>query len=337
MKENGQINQKTRMTIEMLNQVINQDALAQPAPTGATLTKGIANQCEELAALVTRHTDGKGNGFHKTAIDKLEFQRESDAPVCLHGVTEPIFAILVQGKKKALLGEETYHYGASQYLVVSVDLPLSGFVVEATPEKPYLGFKLNLDPRQLCDIITAQTSSSLTKKENSVRGLFVSNADTSLLDCALRLTKLLDTPQDIPILAPMIIREIYYRLLIGEQGESVRQIATSGSNMQRIAEVLKLIKTDFAQPMRVENLAAQASMSASSFHHHFKAVTSMSPLQYQKQLRLLEARRLMLAGNSDAANAAYQVGYESPSQFSREYSRMFGAPPIRDIERLRTG
>ncbi|MEG3986861.1 AraC family transcriptional regulator [Microcoleus sp. S28C3] len=310
------------MTIEMLNQVINQDA--------------IANQCQELAALLTRHTDGKGNGFHKTDIDKLEFMRESSVSAALHGVYQPILAIVIQGKKEALLGEETYRYGAAQYLAISVDLPLSGFVVEATPDKPYLGFKLNLDPRQLCDIITAQTQPSASKKENSVRGLFVSNADAPLLDCALRLTRLLDTPQDIPMLAPMIIREIYYRLLMGEQGEAVRQIATSGSNMQRIAEVLKLIKTDFAKPLRVEDLAGQANMSPSSFHHHFKGVTSMSPLQYQKQLRLLEARRLMLAENSDAANAAYQVGYESPSQFSREYSRMFGAPPIRDIERLRT-
>ena len=295
----------------------------------------IDNQCKELAALLTRHTDGKGNGFHKTAVDGLEFQRESSVSIALHGITEPILAILVQGKKEALLGEEIYRYGAAQYLVVSVDLPLSGFIVEATPDKPYLGFKLNLDPRQLCDTIAAQTSSSVSKKENSVRGLFVSTADAPLLDCALRLTKLLDTPQHIPMLAPIIIREIYYRLLIGEQGEAVRQIATSGSNMQRISEVLKLIKTDFAQPMRIENLAGQANMSPSSFHHHFKEVTSMSPLQYQKQLRLLEARRLMLAENSDAANAAYQVGYESPSQFSREYSRMLGAPPIRDIERLR--
>ncbi|MEH1869258.1 MAG: AraC family transcriptional regulator [Nostoc sp.] len=295
----------------------------------------IAYQCQELAALVTRHTDGKGDGFHKTAIEQLEFQRESSASTSLQGVCEPIFAILVQGKKEALLGEETYRYGAAQYLVVSVDLPLSAFIVEATPEQPYLGFKLNLDPRQLCDIITAQTN-LIEEKKNSVRGLFVSTVDAPLLDCAMRLTWLLDTPQDIPILAPMIIREIYYRLLMGEQSEAVRQIATSGSNMQRIAEVIKLIKADFTKPMRVEELAGQASMSSSSFHHHFKKVTSMSPLQYQKQLRLLEARRLMLAENSDAANAAYQVGYESPSQFSREYSRMFGAPPIRDIERLRT-
>ncbi|MEH2296770.1 AraC family transcriptional regulator [Nostoc sp.] len=293
------------------------------------------NECKELAALLTQHTDGKGNGVHKTDINHLEFMRESSASTSICGVYEPIVGIVVQGKKEALLGEETYRYGAAQYLIVSVDLPLSAFVVEATPDKPYLGFKLNLDLVQLCDII-AQTRPSTGKKKNSVRGLFVSNAEASLLDCAIRLTRLLDTPQDIPILAPMIIREIYYRLLMGEQGEAVRQIATSGSNMQRIAEVIKLIKADFTKPMRVEELARQASMSPSSFHHHFKEVTSMSPLQYQKQLRLLEARRVMLAENSDAANAAYQVGYESPSQFSREYSRMFGAPPFRDIERLRT-
>jgi AraC-like DNA-binding protein len=295
----------------------------------------IANQCQELADLLTRHTDAKGCGFHQTNIDQLQFGRETSIGTTLHGVSEPMLAIVVQGKKGALLGEETYLYGAAQYLVVSVDLPISGFITEATPEKPYLGFKLNLDPNELCDIITNQTKLNTSRKENSVRGFFVSNANTSLLDCALRLTKLLDTPEDIPMLAPMIIREIYYRLLMGEQGESVRQIATSGSHMQRIAEVIQLIKADFTQPMRVEELAGQANMSPSSFHHHFKKVTSMSPLQYQKQLKLLEARRLMLTENSNAANAAYQVGYESPSQFNREYSRMFGAPPIKDVERLR--
>lgn len=300
-----------------------------------TLKHGTAiNACQELAALVAQYTDNQGNGAHQTAISQLEFMRESSASTAICGVSEPILAIVIQGKKEALLGEETYQYGAAQYLVVSVDLPLSGFVTEATPGKPYLGFKLNLDPVQLCDII-AQIQLNTGKRENSVRGLFVSNADVALVDCAIRLTRLLDTPQDIPFLAPMIIREIYYRLLIGEQSEAVRQIATSGSNMQRIAEVIKLLKANFTKSLRVEDLAEQANMSAASFHRHFRKVTSMSPLQYQKQLRLLEARRLMLVENADATNAAYQVGYESPSQFSREYSRMFGAPPIKDIERLR--
>ncbi|MFQ4135968.1 AraC family transcriptional regulator N-terminal domain-containing protein [Nodosilinea sp. PGN35] len=304
--------------------------------TLATLSQGTAiSACQGLAALVAQHTDRQGDGTHPTAIGQLEFLRESSDSTAIHGVSEPIFAIVIQGKKEVLLGEETYQYGAAQYLVVSVDLPLSGFVTEATPDQPYLGFKLNLDPVQLCDII-AQIQPQTEKKENSVRGLFVSNADVALIDCAIRLTRLLDTPQDIPFLAPIVIREIYYRLLMGEQGEAVRQIATSGSNMQRIAEVIKQIKADFTKPLRVEDLAGQANMSAASFHRHFKTVTSMSPLQYQKQLRLLEARRLMLVENADATHTAHQVGYESPSQFSREYSRMFGAPPIKDIERLRT-
>lgn len=254
------------------------------------------NKCEELAALVDRHTGGKGNGAHITAIDPLVFMRECDPATPMHGVSEPLLAIVVQGNKKVLLSEEIYHYGVAQYLLVSVDLPLGGCAVGATPDQPYLGFKLKLDPVQLCDII-AQTNPGIDKKENSVKGWFISDADPPLIDCAIRLTKLLETPQDIPFLAPMIIREIYYRLLVGEQGEAVRQIATSGSNMQRIAEVIKQIKADFIKPLRVEDLAEQANMSASSFHRHFKAVTSMSPLQYQKQLRLLTARQMMLAEN----------------------------------------
>ena len=291
------------------------------------------SRCEELAALVSRHTDGKGNGAHATAIDPLIFMRECDPAAAAHGVSEPLLAIVVQGQKEVLLNETSYQYGVAQSLVVSVDLPLSGCVIEATPDKPYLGFKLKLDPVQLCDIIAHTNPSS--KKQESVRGWFISDAEPSLIDCAIRLTKLLETPQDIPFLAPLLIREIYYRLLVGEQGEAVRQIATSDSNMQRISEVIKRLKADFAKLLRVEELAEQANMSTASLHRHFKQVTSMSPLQYQKQLRLLEARRLMLAENSDASNAAYQVGYESTSQFSREYARMFGEPPIRDIERLR--
>lgn len=290
--------------------------------------------CQELAALVTQQTNGKETGVHKTAIPQLEFMYETQTDKGIYTVAKPMLAIMVQGKKEVLLAEETFQYSMAQYLIVSVDLPLRAFVVEATMDKPYLGFKLNLDPAQLCDIID-QIQLSPGKNENSMRGLFVSDADASLIECAIRLTKLLDTPQDIPFLAPMMIREMYYRLLLGEQSEAVRQIATSGSNMQRVAGVIRRIKTDFSKSLRIEELADQANMSPATLHRHFKKVTSMSPLQYQKQLRLLEARRLMLTQNADAASAAYQVGYESPPQFSREYSRMFGAPPIRDIERLR--
>ncbi len=272
------------------------------------------DKCEELAALVAQQTDGKGNGAHATAIDPLGFMRECNPSTAMQSVSKPLLAIVVQGQKEVSLNEETYRYGVAQYLVVSVDLPMSGCAIEATPEQPYLGFKLKLDPAQLCDII-AQTNPSIGKKE-SVRGWFISDADPALIDCAIRLTKLLETPQDIPFVAPMIIREIYYRLLVGEQGEAVRQIATSGSTMQRIAEVIKRIKADFTKPLRIEDLALAANMSPSSFHRHFKEVTSMSPLQYQKQLRLLTARQMMLAKNADATQAAYQVGYESTSQFS---------------------
>ena len=293
----------------------------------------MANQCQELATLVMRRT--KSNGLHPTTIDQLSFARSDTMSTTTYSVAEPCLTLIVQGKKEVLLGEETHPYHAGQYLIHSVTLPISGCVVEATPDQPCLALKLSLDLVQLYDLV-AQMSFSSAQQENSVRGFWVSNADASLIECVLRLVKLLETPQDIPILAPMMLRELYYRLLIGEQSEAVRQIATSGSSMQRIASAIQLIKAEFTHSMRVEDLANQVKMSTSSFHQHFKQVTSMSPLQYQKQLRLLEARRLMLTENFDAIAAAYQVGYESGSQFSREYSRMFGAPPIRDIERLRT-
>lgn len=295
----------------------------------------IAAHCQDLATLVMRHTEANGNTIYPTAIEPLSFTRSDAVYTTFREVYEPLLAIVVQGQKEVLLSEETYRYSAGQYLVVSVDLPLNRCVVDATPDVPYLGLKLNLDLMQLCDLVT-QINLNSGKKENSLRGVSIGNVDAGLIESVLRLVKLLDTPQHIPVLAPMMIRELYYYLLIGEQGEIVRQIATSGSSMQRIASAIQLIKAEFTRSMRIEDLAAQVGMSTSSFHQHFKQVTSMSPLQYQKQLRLLEARRLMLSEEFDAISAAYQVGYESPSQFSREYSRMFGAPPMRDIERLRT-
>jgi AraC-like DNA-binding protein len=293
----------------------------------------IADRCQELATLIMRHTEG--NGVHPTKIDRLSFARSDAMSTLAYSVNQPHLAIIVQGKKEVLLGEEIYPYRPGQYLVLSVALPLSGRIVEATPNQPCLVLKLSLDLVQLCDLVTQMNFSS-AQQENSVRGLWVSNADASLIECVLRLVKLLETPRDIPILSPMMLRELYYRLLIGEQSETVRQIVTSGSSMQRIASAIQLLKAEFTHSMRIEDLADQVKMSTSSFHQHFKQVTSMSPLQYQKQLRLVEARRLMLTEDFDAVFAAYQVGYESPSQFSREYSRMFGAPPMRDIERLRS-
>jgi AraC-like DNA-binding protein len=292
-------------------------------------------QCEEMSELLTKHIAHRGDGFHGTAIDKLEFQQTSSTVTTLHGVSEPIVSIIVRGRKQLCLGNETYVHDQAQYLVLSVALPLSGCILDATPERPYLAAILKLDPAALCELIAA-TSLMPSDRSDSVRGLFVGTADVALLDCVLRLTRLLDTPQDIAIVAPLIIREIYYRLLVGEQGEAVRQLATSGSNMQRIAAAIESIKTDPYKPLRVEDLARQATMSSSSFHHHFKQVTAMSPIQYQKHLRLLAARRLLLVEDCDLTHAAERVGYESRSHFSREYARMFGAPPIIDIKRLRS-
>ncbi|MGC1308413.1 MAG: AraC family transcriptional regulator [Phormidesmis sp.] len=320
------------MTIKTLSHNLANDA----SPNGempAQQRPAIA-KCAELAALIDRHTDSNGDIYYSTTINSLVFVR-CDTCKTIQTLSEPLFAMVVQGEKKLSLNEEIFQYGVAQYLVMPVDLPLSVCMIEATPDQPYLGLKLKLDPVQLCEII-AQTNPDSDRKENSVRGWCVSDANPSLLDCVIRLINLLETPQDIPFLAPMMIREIYYRLLSDHQGEAVRQVATAGSNMQRIAEVIRQIKAEFTQPLRVEDLAEQANMSTASFHRHFKAVTSMSPLQYQKQLRLLTARQMMLAEAVDATQAAYQVGYESTSQFSREYARMFGAPPIRDVERLRT-
>jgi transcriptional regulator GlxA family with amidase domain len=215
-----------------------------------------------------------------------------------------------------------------------VDLPISGEIIQATPESPYLCLRLDLDPNQILDLIK-EPDQTLLKKGDSERGLFVSKTNSSLLDAVLRLVRLIDTPRDISILAPLVIREIVYRILQEEQGDSLKQIAMTDSHAQRIVKVIHLIKRDFAKSLRVEDLAMTINMSSSSLHHHFKQVTGISPLQYQKQLRLQEARRLMLSEIMDAANAGFQVGYESPSQFSREYSRMFGLPPISDIKRLR--
>ena len=327
------IRQESRMTLKILDHKTTSSISSGGETLSAQPHVAVA-KCAELAALADQHTGGGGEGYHPTAIDPLVFVRQSNPCITIQEVSEPLFAIVVQSQKKVSVNEETFQYGIAQYLLLSVDMPLSACMVEATPDQPYLGLKLKLDPVQLCEII-AQTKLGISQKESPVRGWCVSDAAPPLIDCVIRLTKLLDTPQDIPFLAPLMIREIYYRLLTNEQGEAVRQIATAGSSMQRIADVIKQIKADFTKPLRVEELAEQVNMSAASFHRHFKAVTSMSPLQYQKQLRLLTARQMMLAEAIDATQAAYRVGYESTSQFSREYSRMFGAPPIRDIKRLR--
>nr|WP_298728879.1 AraC family transcriptional regulator [uncultured Steroidobacter sp.] len=286
----------------------------------------------ELASLTEKYSSGEG--VHATAVNGLFCIRLSAPNMTLPAVYQPSVCVILQGAKQVLLEEEIYRYEPPQFLAVSVDLPLLGQVVEASAERPYLCLQIEIDPRQIGELIAHSGDTGWTRSDTT-RGLFVGTPDGPTLEAVLRLARLLETPRDIPVLAPMMLREFHYRLLSSEYGPLIAQMAISGSNTRKIGQVIRQIKTQLASPIRIEELAAMVNMSPSSFHQHFKAVTAMSPLQYQKRLRLTEARHILLAENADAASTAYRVGYQSVSQFSREYARMFGAPPIRDVEGIR--
>jgi AraC-like DNA-binding protein len=269
-----------------------------------------------------------------TAIPGLSLFRY-DEPNELHsGMYEPSICMVAQGAKRVMLGDDTYVYDAHHYLITSVHLPTFVQIIEASRKKPYLGLMLKLDQREISQLMV-DSHLPPPRPQQSSRGMATGEVTVPLLTAFQRLIELLAEPKDIPILAPVIEREIVYRLLVGDQGARLRQMASTGSQSQQIARAIDWLKGNFSQPLRIEDLASQVNMSTSTFHHHFRAVTAMSPLQYQKWLRLNEARRLLLTENQDATTAAFQVGYESPSQFSREYSRLFGAPPLRDITSLR--
>jgi AraC-like DNA-binding protein len=239
----------------------------------------------------------------------------------------------VQGGKRVLLGEDVYAYDAYHYLITSVDLPAVTQITEASKQKPYLGLMMRLDLKAISQMMVDR-SLPIPKLRKASRGIAVSKVSMPLLNAFQRLMDLLDTPEDIPILSPLIQREILYRLLVGDQGQRLRQMALAGSHSHQIAKSINWLKENYTKPIRIQKLAAISGMSTSTFHHHFRTLTAMSPLQYQKWLRLHEARRLMLTDNMDAATASFEVGYESPSQFSREYSRLFGEPPLRDIKNM---
>ncbi len=286
----------------------------------------------DLKKCIARWTD-HGERF-TTAIPGLGLFRRTAPSDPVTGMYEPSLCLVAQGAKRVQLGDDTYIYDAHNYLITSVHLPTVVQVTEASPEKPYLGLRLMLDQREIAQLM-ADSHLPPPKTQQSSRGMATGEVTLPLVNAFLRLIDLLNTEEDIPILAPVIQREIIYRLLTGDQGARLRQIAAAGSQSQQIARAIDWLKGNYAQPLRIDDLATQARMSTSTFHHHFRSMTALSPLQYQKNLRLQEARRLMLAERLDAATAAFQVGYESPSQFSREYSRLFGAPPLRDISNLR--
>lgn len=275
------------------------------------------------------------NELYTTAVPGLSLFRRDEPTEPITGMMyEPSICLVAQGAKRVLLGDDTFVYDAHHYLITSVHLPTVVQITEASPDKPYLGLKLKLDLREISQLMV-DSNLPQPRAQLSNRGMATGEMTLPLLTAFQRLIDLLAEQQDIPILAPVIQREIIYRLLVGDQGERLRHIASAGSQSHHIARSIDWLKANFAQPLSIDDLAAQARMSSSTFHHHFRSMTASSPLQFQKQLRLQEARRLMLSERMDAANAAFQVGYESPSQFNREYNRQFGAPPIRDITKLR--
>jgi AraC-like DNA-binding protein len=286
----------------------------------------------DLAGLILSHTPG--DGIHQTAIARLHLVHLTVPQPPAIGIYQPSMCILAQGRKRVMLGDEVYIYDRSRYIVGTVGMAVTGEVLDATPERPYLCFRLDFDPRAIADMVL-ELNLAIPPRQASARGLFLENASIPMVDAALRLIGLLDTPEDIAALAPLAERELLYRLLRSPQGWRLVQAAMQDSHAQRIARAIHWLQGRFTEPLRIDDMAAAAHMSASALHHHFKAVTAMSPLQYQKRLRLQEARRLLLSESLDAATAGHRVGYESPSQFSREYGRMFGAPPARDLQRLR--
>lgn len=289
-------------------------------------------QQKELISIIDKYSSKEGE--NETAIPGVVLFRAATTDASLPLVYNPCLCIIAQGQKQVMLDREIYEYGPSQYLAVSVDLPMMGRITRASREAPYLLLRVDINLQQLSELLL-HVNHQAGGNSRTKRGVFVGHVDETMGDSVLRLARLLEAPNDIPVLASQTVREVLYRALCADDDGLVAQVALKGSHMQRIAAAIQKIRSDFHQDISVEELAELAGMSRSSFHEHFKTVTSMSPLQFQKSLRLIEARSLMISRDLDAAGAAYQVGYESPSQFSREYARMFGAPPGRDIRILK--
>ena len=288
-------------------------------------------QIEELAGIIASHAPA--DGMHASVLPRVSLVRSCTPTQAVPAVYRPSLCIIAQGRKQVELGGRSYVYDPEKYLTVSVDLPLVGSILEASPERPYLCLALDIDLPALTELMLQ--SSRETAPEPAGPALGVSQGEPGLLDAALRLARLLDAPEDAPALAPLAGREILYRLLTGAQAPMIRHIAAAESRLAKVSRAIAWLRRNYARPFSVERLAAEAGMSLSSFHSHFKAATTLSPLQYRTRVRLQEARRMMVIEGMDAASAGFTVGYESPSQFSRDYSRLYGAPPLKDAIRLR--
>lgn len=275
------------------------------------------------------------DGTFSCAIPGVKLIRWSSPTMPMPVIYEPTACFVAQGRKRAALGSRVFHYDPTSYLVASVGLPVMGSVIEASDASPYLSLQLDLDARELGELMLRYPQASPSTGDGVSAGLTLNQMTPELLDAATRLILLLDAPREIEALAPLAIREILYRLLMGPSGPIIESMARADSRHGQIARAILWIRTHFREGCRVEDVAKIAGMSRSAFHEHFRAVTAMTPLEFRTQLRLQEARRLMVSDGLDAASAGFAVGYESPSQFSRDYSRRFGLSPARDANRLR--
>ncbi|WP_405443558.1 AraC family transcriptional regulator [Streptomyces avidinii] len=287
---------------------------------------------EELRTLLARHARSDWS----TAIDGVLISRVDRPDPPAPSMSGTVLAVIAQGAKRLALGDRVYEYGAGQYLVASVDLPVTGQFTRADPEQPALGFGLTLEPAAVAELLVQAGPADTPRSGAGVpSGIAVGDAPPAMLDAVVRLLRLLDEPRDRAVLAPLVKREILWRLITGEQGAAVRRLGLADSGLSHVSRAVRWIREHYAEPFRVEDVARLAGMSVSAFYRHFQAVTAMSPIQFQKQIRLQEARLLLATHPGDVTGVGHRVGYDNPSQFSREYRRLFGAPPSRDAARLR--
>jgi AraC-like DNA-binding protein len=305
---------------------MTEKGMAGMATTGAVL--------KELVDLTLAWSHG--NEACRTPIPFLQIVRSDRPTLPMPTVYNPTLCVVVQGEKLAAIGGNAFRFRAGQFLVASVNVPVTGQVTRASSRAPFLCLVLELDLALIYDLLR-EMGPMEPGRDTTRQGVFLEGLDPGMQDALLRLMRCLGQVDDQRVLAPLVLREVTYLLLRSPHGHSVRQAGMAGSQLQRIARVIDRIRRQFDKPLSMEELARDANMSPSTFFHHFKLATTMSPLRYQKELRLQEAWRLLSAEVADAASAAFRVGYESASQFNREYARMFGLPPMADIKRLRLG
>jgi AraC-like DNA-binding protein len=297
----------------------------------ASQSDDVVQPLADIRSLISRHTPPDQIAKPLNGV-RLIVRTAPGAPTC--AVNEPSFALVAQGRKRTVLGDKVFESGTGDYVVVPVILPLAGHVLQASPQTPYLAFVLALNPSAIATLMLQTATGGRRHAQRA--SMAISKASTDLLDPIARFLRLLDHRDDISVLQPLIEREILFRLLASEHGGTMRQIGLADSRLSQMSRVIRHIRDHYADTLRNEDLARMAAMSAASFHRHFLAATGMSPLRFQKQIRLHEARSRLIANTQGVKAVGFEVGYDSPSQFSREYSRFFGMPPSEDMKRLRT-